>query len=305
MKKFLRVSKIFSILNLVLLCILGYLALNLIAGKTRQVHAIDPKTEAAQADINTDNILSNTVNPKIILERNIFSPVTVSASQKSSQKETVETQSAKPVTTGQLELRLLGTVAGDENAACAIIEDTKTRIQELYKTGDLVQGARIEKIERNRIMLLNEGIQQILNLYVGSEDNMNAVASTKETKSAAPEKNSMAGVIKVTSPTEREVNKSAFLAKVGGVEAVMKTVDITPHLVNGKADGLKITGLEGLSMARFVGLENGDVIQVINGQFVTDSRKAFQVLRKARALSSLDMQLLRGSERKTLSFKIQ
>ena len=247
----------------------------------------------------------NTVNPKIILERNIFSPVTVSASQKSSQKETVETQSAKPVTTGQLELRLLGTVAGDENAACAIIEDTKTRIQELYKTGDLVQGARIEKIERNRIMLLNEGIQQILNLYVGSEDNMNAVASTKETKSAAPEKNSMAGVIKVTSPTEREVNKSAFLAKVGGVEAVMKTVDITPHLVNGKADGLKITGLEGLSMARFVGLENGDVIQVINGQFVTDSRKAFQVLRKARALSSLDMQLLRGSERKTLSFKIQ
>jgi len=305
MRDFFKLNRIFSILNIVLLCILGYQALNLIAGKTRQVHAVNPEEESAQTEIKPGNILSNTVNPKTILERNIFGPVAVSASQKSSQKDTDETQPAKPVARGQLELRLLGTVAGDEEVACAVVENVRTRVQDLYKIGDYIQGARIAKIERNRIILVNEGVRQILNLYVAADVNSDSSILAKETKAVEREENAAGSPIKITSPTEREVNKSSFLAKIGGIEAILKTVEITPHATDGKTDGLQITGLEGLSMARFVGLENGDVIQVINGQYVTDSRKAFQVLRKARALSSLDMRLLRGSERKTLSFKIQ
>lgn len=303
MKNFFRLNKVFSILNLVLVCILGYFIFSLISCKTDNENIINSRPESAQRDIKPDDGSSNSINTKTILEHNIFGPANANASQESSQKEIPASLPAKNASKKPLDLRLLGTVAGDENTSCAIIEDTQTRIQDLYKIGDVVQGARIDKIERNRIILFNDEVQEVLNLYVGSENNANTLTSGKETKPKAPE--SAAGIIKETSPTEREVNKSAFLAKVGGIEAIMKTVEITPNLVNGKSDGLKISGLEGLSMAKFVGLENGDVIHTINGQTVTNDRKAFQVLRKARSLSSLDLELTRGTQEKTLSFKIQ
>jgi type II secretory pathway component PulC len=58
-------------------------------------------------------------------------------------------------------------------------------------------------------------------------------------------------------------------------------------------------------MARYVGFENGDVIQNINGSTVTNRRKAFQILRKARSQSSLNIQLLRNQEQMSLSFGIK
>ncbi|MBN1975464.1 MAG: hypothetical protein JW787_17640 [Sedimentisphaerales bacterium] len=259
----------------------------------------DSSKETLKTDFEPVQKSVNSVNSQIILERNIFNPANFNMPGRNL-NETFAVQPSKPVVRKQLELRLLGTVAGDEKIACAIVEDIKTKVQDLYKTGDVIQGAIIEKIERNRIIILNEGIPEILNLFVAGNES-SVYAGTQKSEN---EKQDVSDVIKVTSPAAREVNKKAFLAKIGGIEAVMKTVEVTPHTVNGKADGLRISGLEGLSMASFVGLENGDVIQTINGQTVTDNRKAFQVLKKARALSSLDMQLMRGEEKKTLSFKI-
>jgi len=174
--------------------------------------------------------------------------------------------------------------------ACAVIENVKTRIQDLYKTGDIIEGAWVEKIERNRIVLFNGQQREVLILSMAGK------VPGPVAKSAEPviaKKPSIAEVVNIISPTEREINKKAFLAKIGGTEAILKTVDITPYVVNGKENGIRITGLEDSSMARYVGFENGDVIQIINGQTVTNSRKAFQILRKARTQSSLDIQFLR------------
>ena len=261
-----RLHKLLWVLNLILLGILGYSLFNLIFKNASQEYALHSKPESTQADFGLNQSSSEAVNPQIILERNIFRPVTVAGSQKNSQTEIPLSQSAKPVVGKQLGLRLLGTVAGNDEVACAVVEDIKTRVQDLYKAGDVIQGARIEKIERNRIILLNEGVPEILNLYVASGDRTESFALAKETNKTMPGDATAAEIIKVTSPTERQVNKSAFLAKIGGIEAVMKTVEVSPHRIDGKADGLQISGLEGLSMARLAGLENGDVIQTINRQ---------------------------------------
>jgi len=301
MRDIFKLHKILSVLNLLLLAILGFYVLNFILKDTKQEYATNPKTYSTQAHIEHSQVSSDIVNPEIILERNIFSPIKTDASKKDSQKKTNVAQSTKSVDRKQLELRLLGTVAGKDEVSCAVVQDIRTNVQDLYKTGDVIHGARIEKIERNRIILLSEGVREVLNLYVASEG---SIAQAKEKQASVAKESSLADAIKVTSPTEREINKRAFIAKIGGIEAVLKTVEISPYIVSGRAEGLQINGLEGLSMARYVGLENGDVIQNINGQIVKDNRKAYQVLRKARALSSLDIQLMRAKEIKTLSFKI-
>jgi hypothetical protein len=52
-----------------------------------------------------------------------------------------------------LQLILLGTVAGDPGSARAIILDVKGESQGIYKVADSVQGAKIEKILRGKVIL--------------------------------------------------------------------------------------------------------------------------------------------------------
>lgn len=299
MRVALKLHRILWVANLVLLAILGYVVACFILGNdAKQSTIVEPTPKIVKGEIILRKDLMPPGNHQIILGRNIFGSAGASTNKENPQKE----KKKAPAPVLRARLRLLATIAGDEEVACAVIENVKTKIQDLYKTGDIIEGARVERIERNRIVLFNGDQREVLNLYVASR------VSDPVEKSAEPviaQKPSFAEVVNIISPTEREINKKAFLAKIGGMEAVLKTVELSPYVVNGKAKGLRITGLEGSNMARYVGLENGDVIQVINGQRVTDRRKAFQVLRKARALSSLDTQLLRGNEKKTLSFRIR
>ena len=197
---------------------------------------------------------------------------------------------------------MLATVAGDEEVACAVIENVKTKLQDLYKTGDIIEGTRIERIDRNKIFLYNGEQREVLNLYVADNISDRVDEGTETVIAQKPEASE---VVNIISPTEREINKKAFLARVGGMEAILKTVEVSPYLENGQEKGVRITGLEDLSMARYVGFQNGDIIQNINGSTVTNRRKAFQILRKARSQSSLNIQLLRKQQQKELSFGIK
>ncbi len=299
MKGVLEIGKLLWVANLILLAILGYVAAGFIFGNdAEQSTIVEPIPKIVEGDIILSKEPMPPGNDKIILGRNIFGSAGASAVKENPQKE--KRKAPAPVVSARL--RLLATVAGDEEVACAVIENIKTRIQDLYKTGDIIEGAQVERIERNRIVLFNGVQREVLNLYVADG------VSVPVEKSAEPviaQKPGFADVVNIISPTEREINEKAFLAKVGGMEAILKTVEVAPYIVNGKEKGMRITGLEDSSMARYVGFENGDVIQIINGQTVTNRRKASQILRKARALSSLDTQLLRGNEKKTLSFRIK
>jgi len=299
MKGVLEIRKLLWAANLISLAILVYVVASFILGNDAEHSTIVepiPKIEKGEIIPSKDTILPG--NHKIILGRNIFGSAGASAAKVNPQQEKKE--SPAPFVR---ELRLLATVAGDEEVACAVIENVKTKIQELYKTGDIIEGAQVESIERNRIVLLNGDQRKVLNLYVA--DGVSGPVEKSAEPVMAQKKPSSAEVVNIISPTEREINKKAFLAKVGGTEAILRTVDATPYIVDGKEKGIRITGLEDLSMARYIGFENGDVIQNINGSTVTNRRKAFQILRKVRSQSSLNIQLLRNQKKKELSFGIK
>ena len=299
MKNVLEIPRILLVTNIVLLVILGYIVAGFIfrndSGQSAVVEPIST-TDGEKNALSKDP--AETDNPDIIMKRNIFGSSGLDSAKQNPEQET----KVNSISVLKAQLRLLATVAGDEEVACAVIENVKTKIQDLYRIGDIIEGTRIERIDRNKIVLISEGQREVLNLYVtdGSSDRIE-----KSTEPVIAQKPDAAEAVNVISPTEREINKKAFLARVGGMEAIIKTVQIAPYVEDGKEKGVRITGLEGLSMARFVGFENGDIIQNINGSTVTNRRKAFQILRKARSQSSISIQLLRGHEEKKLSFGIK
>ncbi len=111
--------------------------------------------------------------------------------------------------------------------------------------------------------------------------------------------------VKVVSPLERGIEGRAFVTQVPPIEVFLEKMEVAPYIINGQQEGLSITGLDDLSMAGYFGFKNGDVIQNVNGQVLTDKQKAFQVLMKARSQSSLNVQLLRNQTKKDLSFEIK
>lgn len=299
MKSVFRIPRILWITNIVLLVILGYIVVSFIFGSDREESTIvDPNSVADGEKIAPNTNSVKTDNPAIIIERNIFG----SSGQNSASENTDQRRKENLISVVNAQLRLLATVAGDEEVACAVIENVKTKIQDLYRTGDIIEGARIERIDRNKIILLKGVRREVLNLYVTEKipDRIETSAGTVIAK-----KPDASDVVNIISPTEREINKKTFLAKVGGMEAILKKVEVAPYLENGQEKGVRITGLEDFSMARYVGFRNGDIIQNINGSTVTNRRKAFQILRKARSQTSLNIQLLRNQEQKRLSFEIK
>jgi len=216
------------------------------------------------------------------------------------------TPEPKAAVLAPLQLKLLGTVAGDRDLARAVIEDSKNRQQDLYKTGDVVQDASIKSIERNRVVLMRNGVEEVLEVYLaGRGPSGGAQKPLSPTQGAASAIRPLAiprEAVKVVSPSEFVIDRNALLARIGGIEAIFKSTKLTPYVVEGKTEGMQLTGLQGISMARFVGLENGDVIQIVNGQKLTSPQKAFQVMQKAREQTTLNIQLRRGSGTKKLSF---
>ena len=118
------------------------------------------------------------------------------------------------------------------------------------------------------------------------------------------QKQNAAESVKAVLPFDRRINKRAFITQVPGIKVFLEKMEVAPYIINGQQEGLCITGLDDLSMAGHLGFKNGDVIQTINGQMLTDKQKAFQVLKKARSQSSLSVQLLRNRHKMDLSFEI-
>ncbi|MBW7991193.1 MAG: hypothetical protein FVQ84_14415 [Planctomycetes bacterium] len=298
MKGILEICKLFWLINAVLIAILVYIIVGFIpgdyAGKNIFANSI-PIKEKVEIIPYKNPLPSG--NHKIIVERNIFGSSGLSPASENPRREKTEA----PISILKSQFRLLATVAGDEEVACAVIENLKSKMQDIYKTGDIIGGVQIERIERNKVVVLYREQYEVLNLNIMC--NALEPVDKNEEPAIAQEQNATESV-KVVSPFERRIDKRTFVTQVPGIEVFLEKMEVAPYIINGQQEGLSITGLDDLSMARYFGLENGDVIQNINGQVLTDKQKAFQVIKKARSQSSLNVHLLRNKQQMDLLFKI-
>ena len=286
----------------VLLAVLFWMVAGLILcdeGQPQPIIETETKIPKAETDFAEQPLTRSDCTA--ILGRDLFRSIQADTIDNKLQKGRLPA-SSKSIVEQPFQLKLLGTVTGCEELTRAVIEDLNTNVQGLYATGDFVQGACIRKIERDRIILLKDNRRKVLNLYYASSK---PVSKENTVKTAMAQKSSDSEKTNVVSPTERKIDKKVFSSNVGRMDAVLRTVKLSPYVVNSKAKGVSITGLEALSVAKYVDLKNGDVIQGVNGQTVTDRRKAFQVLRRAQVLPTYDIEFLRDTKRRTCSFRMK
>lgn len=105
-------------------------------------------------------------------------------------------------------------------------------------------------------------------------------------------------------PTERVLTK--IRTKMKSIETVLRKAVIKPyHNINGQIEGLQISGLEKILVAKDLLLKSGDVICLVNGQLLSSKKIASKVFRKARKLPIMEVELLRNGQTMTLQYNLR
>jgi type II secretion system protein C len=224
-----------------------------------------------------------------IVERNPFGT--------SSQTTSTNRALFNPAVSEELGLALFGTISGSPELARAIIKNLKTGVFALYKIGQTVEGASIEGIGTDEVILVHNGERKILRLSIAqSNNNSTEIPSVKTINETIN-----------TTKTDLSTPKAnmGIRTKIGCVEAVLKQALIEPHVVDGQIKGLRISDLENINEAKKLGLKNGDIIRSVNGHLLTSKQKAHQIFKKAMSQAAINLELLRDDETKKLTFNLQ
>jgi len=233
----------------------------------------------------------------LIVERNIFGSADAPAAEQPGEPVAAVAE----VPPEPLHLKLIGTVAGDPDIARAVIQDTQSKTQHSYRIDDEVQGAVVSQILRNRVVLLRDGRNEILDVSLESPEPLPSVP-VREAPSAYAQAGDLVDVVKLTATGTREIDRKLVAAKTAGIQAAFHATTFEPHVVDRQVAGVRVLGIADSPAAALAGLEDGDVITSINRQQLSSLPKAFQVMQKARKQQSIDVELLRGGEKKTLVF---
>jgi len=219
----------------------------------------------------------------IIVKRNLFK---VEIEQKEEpfaelENERKETEILEPT---KLKLVLWGTVTGQENVY-AVIEDKKVRKQDLYQIGDSIQGAKLKKILRNKVILVFQGKDQFLEIQTDSGKGSGLRSFKEKTKVEA-------------APVNRVLDNDI----PDDIGSLMRQIKFRPHFSEGEPDGLMVYGIRPNSVFRKIGLRNGDIIKDVNGAAIVSKSDVSNLLAEIEDQDDLKLTLFRRGKLKELLY---
>jgi general secretion pathway protein C len=213
-----------------------------------------------------------------------------------------------PVAPTQLRLKLWGVALQEGSDAYCVIEDEKKRTQGVYKIDDEVPGpATVKAIEWERVVLLNGGREEILELQDTTKAAGGIAAAVRGVAAASQPSASASAVtgVKMVSEDEFVVDRSEVDNALENMSQLFTQIRAVPHFEGGESTGFRLFAIRRGSLFDKIGLKNGDIIRNINGQPMNDPTKALALLEELRNVSDLTVQVTRNRQDKTLSYSVQ
>lgn len=224
---------------------------------------------------------------QIVMDRNLFStrvdPVVST--------QTVDVNALEET---RLELKLWGTVSGGPSVNYAVIEDLKTREQNLYQVGDAIQNAAVKDVLREKVVLTINGKDEILQMQ-----DLDTGRGQTSTQTVAPSE----------SPTHRAlripIRRSYIESSLNDIGTLMSQAQIQPHMENGVSTGLGLSSIKPNSVFRRLGLRNGDVITGVDGNPLRAVDDAVRLLDNLKSAPTVSLQIKRRGQDQNIEYSIR
>jgi len=226
-----------------------------------------------------------------IVDRNIFGSIGREAEgAKAEERKEIETL-LEPTS---LQIALLGTVVGDQQSTLAVIKDKGKKRQDLYREGDVVQGAVIRKVLRGKVILRVGGKDEILTIEESADS-----GTQKEYPGSKPVGK------RTTKGATVTVSRSELQESLKNIHELLAQARIRPYFRDGKADGLAISNIKDGSFFARLGLKNGDIVQGIDGRDIRSPDDVLEVYEKLRSGSHVELQIKRSGEEKIIGYRFR
>jgi len=215
-----------------------------------------------------------------IIGRNLFD----STMQTSEEAHAEKIEDLEPTS---LKIALLGTVVGNEDNAVAVIEETDKKKQDLYKEGDTIQDATVKKILRGKVILSIREKEEILTMEEGAASRIDKEPLRSE------------------STQERDtimLSQSDLDESLENIHQLLSQAKVRPKFEDGKTQGLTITNIKPGSLFEKLGLQNGDIVQGIDGKNIKNTNEVLDMYNKMKSGSRVEVQILRKGEEKTINY---
>jgi len=222
-----------------------------------------------------------------ISQRSLMGGPTLEREEK---KEVIDEEQIAALKPTSLSIVLLGTVSGPERVAFAVMEEKGKKEQGLYQTGDEIQGARIKKVLRGKVILEVKGKDEILEM---------------EQAKAGKGKPGSAGAGRRGDGYTITVAQDDLQKSLGNINSLLTQVRIRPLIKNGKPDGLVLSHVKPGSIFDKLGLKNGDVVKKIDNKEIKSPDDAFAFYNRLKSGAELSLEIGRGSETKTLNYRFE
>jgi len=200
-----------------------------------------------------------------------------------------------------LKLKLWGTVTGEGRKAYAVIEDTKTREQNLYRVGDTIQDATLKLILRQKVVLSVNDSDEVLGMEEAGTGKGSASTARVARQAASPPK------LPVTPTSSRQLTLQSDQIEnaLENVDQLMEQARIRPHIEDGKPSGISITGIKPNTVFRKMRLRNGDIITGVNGSPIESVEDAMKVFGDLSSAPEVQLEIKRRGRKRVLNYKIE
>lgn len=195
---------------------------------------------------------------------------------------------------------LVGTAIADppQYSLCQITNPDLNETQ-VYAIGDRYQGARIYAVEKERVLIDNNGVNEYIDNAAAAPPNLGVTPMPQPAVAGGGDG------VKQLSENQYVVAKSEINNALTNLSDLATKARIVPSFKNGVANGFKLFSIVPDSLYSKIGVQNGDVIRRINGYEMNSPDKALEIYQKLRDASRIEIELERRGETVRKSYSIE
>jgi general secretion pathway protein C len=260
-------------------------------------------------------------DPSIILKRNIFNAAQGDLSEVPIESSALPLEDLPPEdveTPCKGTMRLIGTVVlpGDLERSLAAIVGTDQKAG-LHRGGAEVEGAKIRAIHSDSVVLQNtSGLCRLAMFEVEGAAKKPAPIPARRTnerrrKSPLADRNAgltedeMAEGIDKVNDTNYNLSRSMLNKVLDNAGKIIGIAAVAPKMEGGKSVGMEIRGVRPNTLLTKLGIQNGDVLESVNGQSLSNPDAALGAYTTLRTADKFNLSIRRGGQSMMINYNLQ
>jgi type II secretion system protein C len=196
--------------------------------------------------------------------------------------------------------QLNGVILLPRGKSMALIRRTRERDPQIYRKGDMIDSYELVKIERQRVLMSDGLTTSALPMYVHQAvQRQSGIRPAPRKPDTSEDYSDAKSIRKVLSRSDVE---SRVFSKVN---EILTQIAISPYMVNGQMQGLRLIRVPNESIVYELGGRSGDIVKRVNGRELDQIDQMYKLWENIKDDSQITVDLERKNQMFSYSFDIR